>query len=127
MSSQAFFWLNISCGLILVILFFIGRRGFPAPSKLNLRRGGFGGAKGYYRSKSPESEFLETGAPPLKNLNVVFLYNGHTFDAFEVLGAPAGASVEMAEKYFNQALAKKSSNRVFLEAAFSAIKLDRRK
>ena len=60
--------------------------------------------------------------PGEKTLNVMFMWNGHNFDAHEVLGCPAGANLKMVEDYFNQALARKGSDREFLEAAFSAIK-----
>lgn len=131
MSSQAFFWLNVSCGLLLILLFLFGRKGLPAPSKLNLRRGSKGHGKGanspqvYTRSEFSDSE-NGSSDPVLKNLNVIFMFNGHTFDAFEVLGAPAGASYETAEKFFNQSLARKSSDREFLAAALSAIKSKRK-
>lgn len=136
MSSQAFFWLNVSCGLLLVLLFLFGRKGLPAPSKLNLRRGSKDNENRKGKGqKSPQvytqSEFSESkngsSNSTLKNLNVIFMYNGHSFDAFEVLGAPAGASYEMAEKFFNQSLARKSSDSEFLAAALSAIKSNRKK
>ena len=135
MSSQAFFWLNVGCGVLLILLFLVGRRGFVAPSRLNLRRGGWGGSK--EKGLKPFEKSPQRQAPNVhfrtrteedkryKNLNVIFMYNGHNFDAFEVLGAPAGASLEMAEKYLNQALARRGSDRDFLEAAFAAIKSDR--
>lgn len=57
-----------------------------------------------------------------KSLNVLFVYNGHTFDAYEVLGAPAGASFEMVHRFYQAAIARKGQDREFLEAAYYAIK-----
>ncbi len=110
MSSQVFLWMNLAGGLLLVLLFLIGRKGLTAPSKLNL--------------KKDNSDKVDAGA---KNLNVIFMYNGHSFDAYEILGAPAGASVATVEKYFNQAKARGGSDMILLEAAFEAIKDDQRK
>lgn len=134
MSSQAFFWISIGCALLLVLLFVVGRKGITAPSKLNLRNGNLS-PKSSDRSRAvsahnprqknkPEVHFQTAENAPAgeKSLNVMFMYNGHNFDAYEVLGAPAGASVEMAQKYFQQCLARKGSDREFLETALTAIK-----
>jgi hypothetical protein len=55
-------------------------------------------------------------------LNIHFSYNGHDFDAYEVLGVPAGTSLEKVEIAYRTALEKaESSSREFLDAAFRAI------
>jgi hypothetical protein len=114
MSSQAFFWLNLGAALILVFIFIVGRKNISAkPSKLNLRKGVNTEDGLIVQEASEQSE---------KTLNVMFMFNGHSFDAHEVLGCPAGANIQMVEDYFNQAMARKGSDRAFLEAAFSAIK-----
>ena len=131
MSSQAFFWVNVGLGLILVLIFLIGRKGIVSPSRLNLRRGGKKGlvpkgaqyASAAATQVSPDSTAVDRGA---KNLNVLFMYNGHNFDAYEVLGLPAGANLEMVQRSFNQAIARQGSDKDFLEAAFFAIKSQRR-
>lgn len=58
----------------------------------------------------------------MKSLNVMFMYNGHNFDAYEVLGVPAGARMEMVQAAFDKAIAQRGSDREFLEAALGAIK-----
>lgn len=63
----------------------------------------------------------------VKNLNILFVYNGHSFDAYEILGAPAGANLEMVQRYYQEALAKNGADKDFLEAAFLAIKSTRSK
>ncbi|PIS11769.1 MAG: hypothetical protein COT73_02205 [Bdellovibrio sp. CG10_big_fil_rev_8_21_14_0_10_47_8] len=130
MSSQAFFWLNVGGGLLLVLIFLIGRKRITAPSRLNLRKGQ-GPGKGLTKSGGKEVHFRsrtfeDSGDAEMKNLNLMFMYNGHHFDAYEVLGAPAGASLDVVQKYFHQALARGMSDREFLEAAFTAIKMDRK-
>jgi hypothetical protein len=55
-------------------------------------------------------------------LNVVFNYNGHSWDAYEVLGLPAGSSPDKVEQAFHTALnSVNAESRPFLEAAFRAI------
>lgn len=131
MSSQAFLWISIGCAFLLVLLFIVGRKGITAPSRLNLRRGGStqkqsdrSRAVSPQKKSSPDVHFQSapTDNPKEKSLNVMFMYNGHNFDAYEVLGAPAGASLEMAQKYFQQSLARAGSDREFLETALTAIK-----
>ncbi len=128
MSSQAFFWVNVSLGLFLILIFLIGKRGIVAPSKLNLKKGRSGrgivpkGAGFHSTSVDLANEVVGE-----KNLNVLFVYNGHTFDAYEVLGAPAGASLEMVQRFYQEALARKGKDADFLEAAYFAIKTSLRK
>ncbi len=126
MSSQAFFWVNIGLGLILILIFIVGKRGLSAPSRLNVKKVQTG--KGLVRSgaefKSMSAE-VDPAETRVKNLNVMFMYNGHSFDAYEVLGAPAGASFEMVQKFYQQAISKQGGDHEFLEAALAAIKSSR--
>ena len=60
--------------------------------------------------------------PNEKNLNVLFMYNGHSFDAHEVLGLPAGANRKMIEAGYQAALARmQPDSREFLKAAYQAL------
>jgi hypothetical protein len=55
-------------------------------------------------------------------LNVHFNFNGHSFDAFEVLGLPAGTSLERVKKVHAAAVSRSDdTSREFFNAAFSAI------
>ncbi len=56
-----------------------------------------------------------------RQLNVFFNWNGHTWDAFEVLGVPAGASRETVIHAFHAARAKSPDSIAFLQAAADAI------
>lgn len=56
--------------------------------RLNLKKGGGFGSR--YTSPSSVPEIRRQDRP----LQVYFNYNGETFDAFEVLGLPAGATAE---------------------------------
>ena len=132
MSSQAFLYLNLGVGLLVLLFFMIGKRGVVAPSKLKLSASQKADQAKNKKSPTIRSREVDSAVDfsepteSFKNLNVMFMYNGHTFDAFEVLGAPAGASLEMVEKFYNQCLARKSSDRDFIQAAYEAIRSDRR-
>lgn len=59
-----------------------------------------------------------------QTLNVHFMYNGHSFDAYEVLGLPAGTGWEKIESTY-QALTTKpggTQSRDFLDAAVMALR-----
>lgn len=77
------------------------------------RGGGAGGG--------PAAGGASGSAPQSRELNVVFVYNGHPFDAFEILGIPAGSSPEVIDRAY---LAMKSrismDQKGLLEAAYSA-------
>lgn len=123
MSSQAFLWTNIGIALIVVLLFLIGRKSVTSPSKLNLKKGSAPSSKS--QGKAPvhyQSKNTDPVDANMKSLNVMFMYNGHNFDAYEVLGVPAGARMEMVQAAFDKAIALHGSDREFLEAALGAIK-----
>ncbi|WP_413558022.1 hypothetical protein [Bdellovibrio sp. HCB209] len=57
-----------------------------------------------------------------KNLNVIFSYNSHTWDAYEVLGVPAGASIKtVTEAYQTQIRRCEKESIDFFETAYNAI------
>lgn len=56
-------------------------------------------------------------------LNVFFNFNGHSWEAYEALGLPAGSSVEQAEKAYQLATsAPNSSSNDFFKQALEAIR-----
>lgn len=56
-------------------------------------------------------------------LNAVFNFNGHSFDAYEVLGIPAGSSWEEVKRAFERSLESNDpSAKEFYLTAFNAIK-----
>ena len=61
-------------------------------------------------------------APIEKSLNIFFNWNGHTWDAYEVLDCPAGASLDLVYKAFERAKARADRETMpFLSAAYEAI------
>lgn len=63
-----------------------------------------------------------SAASPGKDLNILFNYNGHTWDAFEVLGVPAGSGlVEVTKAYQQMLKTSDPDSHQFLETAFKTI------
>lgn len=132
MSSQVFLWMNLIIAVFFVWLFFALRKNRSRPSRLNLKNSwkGFGLSK--VTPGSPRARTNQGYQPKAKSsvdpinireLNVVFMYNGHDWDAFQVLGIPAGSSVDSAEQAFIKEAAKANTEtRQFLETALNAIK-----
>jgi DnaJ-domain-containing protein 1 len=123
-NSQQFLILNAVILLVLIIWFLIGRRTSAIkPTQLRMKQGN---ARSGRYSDPKFQKYLEgdgdTEAPAVKELNVLFNYNGHTWDAYEVLGVPAGENIVAVTKAYQQ-LVKTSSpeSQEFLETAFKSI------
>jgi hypothetical protein len=134
MTSQEFLILIGAIAGILLFAFSFGKKGFIKPSKLNLRHGN--GAMPEFTSKnrrqivpitrsrqSLEAQGFSGNSETSRNLNVVFNYNGHTFDAYEVFGLPAGAGIAEVTKAFNDAIKESDPQSAeFLNVAYQAIR-----
>lgn len=58
-----------------------------------------------------------------RSLNVHFMHNGHSWDAYEAFGLPAGADFAKVEKAYHEALAhSEPSSREFFDRALDAIR-----
>lgn len=74
-------------------------------------------------SRGASEEGLRT-----KSLNVMFNYNGHSWDAHEVLGVPAGASLTAVTEAYQKTIQNVDpENRDFIETAYQAIRTDYRR
>ena len=111
MSSQVVLGFSIVLILFFGFLFWRLTRPTPGPTELKFRR------------KMKSIFNLDDGA---KQLNAIFVYNAHSFDAYEVLGIPAGSNPEAVERAFKVALAKSTGETQFLQAAYDAILRSRR-
>lgn len=132
MTSQDVFWINAAIGIAFVAIFMY-RKAPRGPTRLKLRAGMTSpgesdpNERGLVRQKydaiSIEALAAQSLHPREKTLNVLFNYNGHTWDAFEVLGLPAGAPARMVEEAYQVALRKASpEGRDFIRSAYDAIR-----
>lgn len=70
----------------------------------------------------PAMRDVSPGAPRSKALNVLFLYNGHDWDAYEVLGLPAGTGLPIVTKRYQELIRRSDAGQLeFYEAAYQAI------
>ena len=104
--------------IYLLIIFFAGKK--RGPSSLNFRKDSKGLEKVVKRQGSNKSPQSDQGPPSPRErpLNVFFNYNGETFDAYEILGIPAGTSLEVAKDYYqkNYAAAPMNERAIYTEA-----------
>ena len=58
-----------------------------------------------------------------RSLTVHFNFNGHEWEAYEILGLPAGSSMESVEVAYREMMASvESESQPFVDAAYRAIK-----
>ncbi len=72
--------------------------------------------------KTPDRE------PPQEEiqLNVMFNWNGHSWDAYEVLGIPAGSNLNQVTKAYEEEMVKMDEeSRAFIQKAYQAIMTQR--
>jgi len=111
MSSNQFLIFNGLVVLLVVASFLMLLTKKAEPTKLNLRKG---------NKPSREEAGLDFGGE--EELNILFNYNGHLWDAFEVLGVPAGSGLEMIERAYEQSVnSMDRSSRELIDLAYQAI------
>ncbi len=109
MGESRFLLVNIAVVILLLILFLrIKKKAKPS----SLR---------FETFKLPES--LPTAGGE-RSLNCLFNYNGHTWDAHEILGIPAGCEPQEVKDGYERALkrAQDEQSRAIITAAFDALK-----
>jgi hypothetical protein len=101
--------------VIFLIVYFQGSKKKDLPTKLNMKA-----TVPPAPPQSPQSS--QTQAAPV-SLNVIFNYNGHSFDAYETLGVPAGSSWDEVKVAFENTIAvNETASHEFYLTAFNAIK-----
>lgn len=111
MDQRAFLILNAIL-VVVVLLFFLRSRKREMPSPLNLKM----------KARLQESSVF--GRDSERSINVIFQYNGHSWDAFEVLGIPAGSRKADAEAAADKLLRRANSDeKKFILAAIEAIRI----
>jgi hypothetical protein len=142
-NSQQLFYLNIVMGAFFIAYIVFGRSKQKPPTKLNMRAANHSDIPQTEKSAvvpeatsndvvhSPRQTLLEPesnqGLKPSKQLSIFFMYNGHDWEAHEVLGIPQGSGVDVATKaYQDQLKTAQPSTYEFLECAYNAIFKKRR-
>lgn len=123
MNSQDFLIMNAVGAGGFLLWYLVSRGGSRRPTVLNLKAKD--SAPPVVNPLPPEP----TAASPVKspserpkNLNIMFNYNGHSWDAYEVLGVPAGANLKLVTEAYQKAIRNSERDSMeFLETAYLAI------
>ncbi len=115
-----------STALVAALVLYMLYRPRRQPSKLSMRAGGGDGAsaEGPSLSENSKPPGFEEGTTPegAVELSVIFQFNGHSFEAYEVLGLPAGSSLEKVRETYESAVRQADTeSREFLQFAYAAI------
>lgn len=114
--------------VILMLLYFWGARdGSLKPSRLKFSKSNDGATnKNKSSQRNTITKDLSIDSDQTNGervLNVIFNYNGHSWDAYEVLGIPAGMDVDGARQAYERIISQcDKSSQSFYETAFLAIK-----
>ena len=114
-------WFLLTNIFFVIILFLLYRRDNKSqkPSKLNFSKNKrvleTEGFEAVFREKQENNDQYE------KVLNILFQFNGETWDAYEVLGLPAGSNIPEAKVAFERALKEGRDSEAFLKAALEAV------
>ena len=145
MNSQLLLYINIFLGVAFVVYFILGRGKQSQPTKLNVKANeDF--TKSIIKTRNSEvpaeNKFPQQANPPTpsrmtvlepenvidlkqhqaKNLSIYFVYNGHEWEAHEVLGVPAGSSMhKVTEAYQKLIVTSDPSTFEFYESSYQAI------
>ncbi|WII73626.1 hypothetical protein QJS83_07035 [Bdellovibrio sp. 22V] len=127
MNSQDFLTLNLVGAGAFIFWYLLSRGGSTRPTQLNLNAKDSAPPLIDAEPEKTQQVVALHRHPDLqnkasKNLNVMFNYNGHCWDAYEVLGVPAGASIKLVTEAYQTALRRSDKESVeFLETAYNAI------
>lgn len=150
MNSQQLFYINIILGLLFIAYFVWGRPKLRGPTKLNIKANedfkkslipraysqtvfnqknasraldhGFVSSDGKMTILEPENVIDLKKHKEAKTLNIYFMYNGHEWEAHEVLGLEPGSIMpEVTEAYQKLIVTSDPSTFEFFEAAYHAV------
>ena len=132
MNSQDFLIVNVVCAALFILWYWRGREStIKKPTTLNMHAPDSAPLiippenAAALSSPTFARNAIDTSAAGLaraKVLNVIFNYNGHAWDAYEVLGVPAGSQLREVTAAYQEALKKTdTASHPFLETAYKSI------
>jgi len=99
-------------------------------SRLNLRRNTSIHSQRGLETLSPSTkEARKLAEGKSRSLNVFFNFNGHTFEAYEILGLPSGANLAQVKEAYSKIRAEKppigaSNQKDLIDAAYEVLMLE---
>ena len=127
MTSQDVIWIGCGAAGFLVILFATGFKKPTPPNRLHMKNpntpiDSASIVKTPVVMGASVAGAADSAGKNSRSLNVMFIYNGHTWDAYEVLGLPAGAKKKQIEDAYKTAInSNDAQSREFLNAAYNAL------
>ncbi|MNJ98399.1 hypothetical protein D3C87_161650 [compost metagenome] len=131
MNSQDFLIMNVVGAGAFIFWYLAARGGTKGPTQLNLKASDSeplvtpaesSPAVQAEGAAAIHAQHPDWGAHRTKTLNVMFNYNGHSWDAYEVLGVPAGANLKLVTESYHDAIRRCDKESVeFLETAYRTI------
>lgn len=132
MNSQDFLIVNVICAALFILWYWRGREStIKKPTTMNMHAPDSApliippenavslASPTFARSAIDTSA---AGVARAKTLNVIFNYNGHSWDAYEVLGVPAGSQLRNVTAAYQLALRNSDpESHSFLETAYKSI------
>lgn len=129
MNSQEILLLNIGIVITFALWYWSSRKPKP-PTQLNLNTEDSAPVLMDALKTQPKKDYSKITLKSLANsqegevrdLSVVFIYNGHSWNAYEVLGVPAGASLRDVTEAYQLAIRRSDKDsHDFLTCAYQAI------
>jgi hypothetical protein len=122
MDSKVLNFLYLNGFVVLVLVAYLFWRPKRSPSRLKLRqteiRNKLESSSSDCFKNAPENEVRTE-----RQLTIIFQFNGHDFEAYEVLGLAAGSSLDTVEKCYQGLISRESSDtHEFFRMAYNAIK-----
>lgn len=114
-------WFLLANLFFVIILFILYKRDNKSqkPSKLNFSKNKRTIDRGEFEAVFKEKQ--ENNDQYEKVLNILFQFNGETWDAYEVLGLPAGSNIPEAKVALERCIKEGRDSEAFLNAAYNAI------
>lgn len=123
LTAGNFLILNGAIVTLLVIYFLFLKNSPSRPTKLNLKTGAKASPKKQVETQVASNVEKPSVVDAAVPLNVIFNFNGHSFDAYEALGVPAGSSLQQIERAYSKCVSEYSQDSLeFYKAAHKAIR-----
>ncbi len=119
-------FLYVNGGILLLLLaymYFWRAKIQPSRLKLTESKKRIEAAPKSSRDAGPGAQAPPAAPTKERVLNVIFQFNGHDFDAYEVLGVRAGSGLDAVEKAYRSLLSKTATDEhEFYRKAFESIR-----
>lgn len=102
MNSQFIVFVQVFIIIVFVIWIASRRGNTPKPTKLKMNARSEPNPQKSSGKRFENISISDDKIIEAKVLNVIFMWNGHTWDAYEVFGLPAGSPIERVREKFNE-------------------------